>query len=82
MATRLLDTKSQRVLREVLAPRTGRVVVKLEPVGISVREVGRRTWYGPMTYGSLFVLLARLTADMKRAERRKARKAGKARRAR
>lgn len=75
MATKLADGK--RVTREV---ERDRLVVTLAPEGIYTREVGRRTTYGPLALGKLHLMLARMHADARLAEKRAARRRPRVRR--
>ena len=78
MATRL----SKPVVRVVPTRRDGDLVITLTAEGIMVREKGRRTTYGPISYGKVLLDGARMhVAEQKRlkAERRKAARAGRGR---
>lgn len=74
------------VLREVegsMRLTRGRpIVVKADQHGLWFREKGRRTWYGPLSWDSLFGQAVRLEADRIAREQRAARAARKAARAR
>jgi hypothetical protein len=50
-------------------PRTG-IVVRLAPEGLFVREPGRRTEYGPISFGSLLLQGARAKVEADRAAKR------------
>jgi hypothetical protein len=60
------------------------IVVKLTDTGVYFREQGRRTWFGPLPWDSLYFKAARAEADRiareKRAERAARRKARNANR--
>lgn len=65
------------VRRSVTAPRSGNLVVEITAEGLRLREKGRRTWFGPAPWGALYVALARMEADARRAAKA-AEKAAKA----
>ena len=70
MATRL----SKPVARVVSTRLSGDLVITMTSAGITVREKGRRTTYGPIDYGKILLDGARqFIAEQKRlkAERRK-----------
>lgn len=72
MPTRL----AKKVSRVVETRLDGPLVVTLAPEGVYVRQKGRRTVYGPIGYGKLYLDGARLyVAEVKRqkAEKRKVR---------
>ncbi len=50
------------------------LVVSLTPEGVTIREKGRRTVYGPLPYGWLRLKAAERMAEQRRAERAKKRK--------
>jgi len=50
------------------------LVVTMTSEGVYVRERGRRTQYGPVPYGRLYLEAARITAARRDAEKRAARK--------
>jgi hypothetical protein len=66
-------TTLTKAVRRTLLDRD--VVVEMTPQGIRMREKRRRSWYGPISWGRLFVQLARLEADAKIAARKAARRA-------
>lgn len=51
--------------------RTGEVI-ELRADGLYVREKGRRTWYGPISYGKLLLAGARQYVEERKKARRKA----------
>lgn len=74
MTTKL---KLNTVRREVQATTSERLIVSLTPSGITTREKGRRTEYGPIPYAHLHLIGARMrAADVmkERAAKRKRRK--------
>lgn len=46
------------------------LVITLAPEGVYVREKGRRTRYGPLSYGALKLRCAQVNADAIRKERK------------
>lgn len=69
---------SRTVRREVQLAATERGVIELTREGIYIREKGRRTKYGPITYSHVFMIGARMKAEenmkarkLRRASRRK-----------
>lgn len=58
MTTRL----TKAVAREVHDPRHGLLVITYAPEGVYCRYKGRRTLYGPVTYGKILLEGARLRA--------------------
>lgn len=54
------------------------IVVRATDQGISFREKGRRTWFGPLPWDSLFGQAVRLEADRIARDKRAARLARKA----
>lgn len=74
-----MPTKLTRpVARVVSTRRSGDLVITLTPEGVTLREKGRRTTYGPLDPGALFVMAVRQYVD---AEKRRKAEARKARRA-
>lgn len=63
-------TIAKPVRRRVFDPHHGELVVTMRPEGIEVREKGRRTTYGPVTYGFVYLTGARMRADEDRKRRR------------
>lgn len=45
------------------------LVVEMAPVGIRMREKGRRTWFGPIPWARLYLILAQAEADARRRAR-------------
>lgn len=62
------------ISRLVHSRREGLLVVRLAPEGLYIREKGRRTTYGPITYGMLFVQGAHLYAIEQKRQKAEARK--------
>lgn len=58
------------VRRRVYDAHHGELVVTMKPEGIEVRQKGRRTTYGPVTYGFVFLTGARIRAEQDRKQRR------------
>lgn len=56
------------VLREVRGPDGTTLVVILAPAGLLIREKGKRTTYGPISYGALFSIGAKQEAEAARRE--------------
>jgi hypothetical protein len=54
------------------------MVVSLTPAGVTLREKGRRTTYGPLPYSWLYLQGAKLKAEQTIRERKAARKARRA----
>jgi len=71
MTTKL---RMNTVKREVSSDRTVELIVSLTPAGITTREKGRRTVYGPVPYGHLHLIGARMRADEIRRERKRRRR--------
>ena len=57
------------VAREVRAPDGTELIVTLAPAGILIREKGRRTTYGPISYGAILSLGAKQEAEAARKEK-------------
>ncbi len=72
MTTRL---KLSTVKREVVTDRGEKLIVSFTPAGVTTREKGRRTMYGPIPYGHLHLIGARMRAEEIRRERKQRRKA-------
>lgn len=66
MATRLTKPVTRLDERENL-------VITLAPEGVYVREKGRRTTYGPLSYGALKLRCAQVNADAIRQQRKRRR---------
>jgi hypothetical protein len=71
-----IGTKS--VKREVYAPKWGDLIVSVSAAGISIREKGRRTWYGPVPFGAVMLVGARMKAESVKRDRVAAKKARRA----
>lgn len=56
--------------RRPLRRHLGAYAVELTPAGIRIRERGRSTWLGPVSYGRFLVMAARLTTEARRPVRR------------
>ncbi len=65
---------TKTVRREVQLALTEPGVIELTHEGIYIREKGRRTKYGPITYSHVFMLGARMKAEEAMKERRERRK--------
>ena len=65
---------TKTVRREVQLALTEPGVIELTREGIYIREKGRRTKYGPITYSHVFMLGARMKAEENIRERRERRK--------
>jgi hypothetical protein len=70
-------TIAKPVRRCVFDAHHGELVVTMRPEGIEVREKGRRTTYGPVTYGFVFLTGARMRAEETRKQRRAQRRGGR-----
>ena len=57
------------VKREVETASGTTLVVSFTPAGVTTREKGRRTVYGPIPYGKLHLLGAQMKADEAKRER-------------
>jgi hypothetical protein len=44
------------------------LIVRIAPEGLYLREAGRRTWYGPMSWNSLHVRAAELSVEPTRRQ--------------
>jgi hypothetical protein len=66
MTTRLRSN----VAREVRSPDGREMIVILAPSGVLIREKGKRTTYGPISYGAVFSLGAKQEAEAQRRERK------------
>jgi hypothetical protein len=62
---------SRQVMRAVEGRRGTRVVVRLTPEGLMLREHRRRQWYGPLDYGALLIDAVRRTVDLTKQERKR-----------
>ena len=79
--TRFTSKPLVRVAPGTALTRYRGIVVKMDGHGCYFREEGRRTWYGPLPWDSLFGRAARLEADRIVREKKAARAArAKARR--
>lgn len=56
------------VAREVRTPDGRELILTLAPSGVLVREKGRRTTYGPISYGAILSLGAKQEAEARRRE--------------
>jgi hypothetical protein len=66
---------TRNVKREVAGSLTGeRLIVMLTADGVTIREKGRRTSYGPLPYGWLYLQGAKQRADQNMKERKLNRK--------
>lgn len=72
MATKL--TGSKIVRREVQGTMSERLIVALTSAGVTVREKGRRTTYGPLPYAWLYLQGAKMMAEARMKEKRAGRK--------
>jgi hypothetical protein len=73
-----MTTRLQRPVRRVVRTRRhGELVVTLTAEGVMVRELGRRTTYGPLDYGLLLLQGARQFVAEQKAAKAAARKAAK-----
>lgn len=73
-----VESQRGRCRREVQLASTERGVIELVREGVMIREKGRRTVYGPITYTHIFMIGARMKAEenikarkLRRASRRK-----------
>lgn len=57
------------VRRETFAPRWGDIVVTMDSAGITIREKGRRTAYGPVPFGVIMQKGAEMMAAAARREK-------------
>jgi hypothetical protein len=74
-----MPTRLERPLRRVVRTRRhGELVLTLTAEGLLVRELGRRTTYGPLDYGALLLQGARQYVADQKAAKAAARKAAKA----
>jgi hypothetical protein len=64
------------VRRRVYDAHHGELVVTMRPEGIEVRLKGKRTTYGPVSYGLVFLTGARMRAEETRKQRRANRRKG------
>jgi hypothetical protein len=58
------------VRRRVFDAHHGELVVTMKPEGLEVRLKGKRTTYGPISYGFVFLTGARMRAEEIRKHRR------------
>jgi hypothetical protein len=70
MATKI----SKPVRREAFAPKWGNLIITMDAAGISIREKGRRTTYGPVPFGVIMMQGAKMKA-VEAAREKAARKA-------
>ena len=71
-----MPTKLTRpVTRVVDTRRSGEIVVTMTPAGLMFREKGRRTTYGPLDTGALYVLAVRQHVEAEKRAKAAARKA-------
>lgn len=70
MTTRL----TKPVKRVAYAPKWGDLVVTIAHEGVTIREKGRRTSYGPVPWGKVLLEGARMKEAERRAERAARRK--------
>ena len=68
-------TAIRDMIRQVPA---NRLVVRITPEGIEIREKGRRTWFGPISWPQLHLEIVRRTVDARRRAKEKAKKEAKA----
>jgi hypothetical protein len=70
------------VRRVVTTRRSGELVITLTAEGLTFREKGRRTTYGPLDPGALFIMAVRQHIDAEKRRKAEARKAARAARGR
>ncbi len=58
------------VRRRVYDAHHGELVVTMKPEGLEVRLRGKRTTYGPVSYGLVFLTGAKMRAEEDRKQRR------------
>jgi hypothetical protein len=71
MATKL----TKPVRREIAAENGMTLIIELTPAGIMIKEKGRRTAYGPLSYAALHIRGAQLEAAHRAREKQLERKA-------
>ena len=62
--------RSRPVRRVVPTEKSGELVVWLTPEGLRLREKGRRTWFGPISFGQLYLELVRREIEARKRARR------------
>lgn len=67
--------RSRPVLRRVKTEKSGELVVWLTLEGLRLREKGRRTWFGPISFGQLYLELVRREIEARKRARRTKRRA-------
>lgn len=69
-----MATKLKGSVDRLIETADGAYIVRMTSAGLMMREPGKRTWYGPMSWGGLFVRGAQQKANDNARERARPRR--------